>query len=102
MQISESKRDLFKSRQRMVEIIDELQKSAITRCVIEGCVYGYEGVHEMPNLDCIYCRRSKETLRDKGVRLNDWRSPGQTPAELIETAKKKREAKEHDEKYKIV
>lgn len=90
---SESKGELIRSRERLMEMIDDLQENLITRCIIHGCVYGYKGVHEMPTLECIYCKTNKDSLAKRGVKvkLNDWTSPGMTVEELIAQQKKKKE-----------
>lgn len=95
MRTPESKGELIRSRNRLMEMVEQLQENTITRCIIEGCVYGYKGVHEMPTLDCIYCKTNKDSLAKRGVKvkLNDWRSPGMTVEELIEQQKKKKEEK---------
>jgi hypothetical protein len=99
-QIPESKKELFKSRQKIIEMVEDAKRVIILRCILEGCVYGYEGVHKMPELECLYCQRPKDSLKDKGVKLNDWRSPGQSVEEMIAAQKENNEKKEHDEKYK--
>lgn len=99
-QIAESKKDLFKSRQAVIDLLEQTKEAVIVRCILEGCVYGYEGVHKMPELLCLYCQRHKDTLKDRGVKLNDWRSPGQTVEEMIQAQKENLAKKEHDEKYK--
>lgn len=83
MIITESKKQLLRSRQHMVELIDKLQESIVHRCIIEGCVYGYEGVHKEPQRACLYCKNP----RPVGVSPNAWRSEGTPIGDMIEAKK---------------
>jgi hypothetical protein len=87
--ITESKKELFRTRQNLVIVVGHLEKSILTRCALEGCVYGYEGVHAEPSKHCLYCKNK----RPKGVSRNAWRSPGQTVDEML-AAKEKNDNQE--------
>jgi hypothetical protein len=68
---------------KMLDLVGELQKVIFHRCILEGCVYGYEEVHKEPGKVCIYCRNP----RPKGVSRNAWRSPGKSVEDMLETKK---------------
>ena len=95
MIIQESKKQLFKTRQDMIFIIDRLQESIVHRCILEGCVYGYEGVHKEPEKECLYCKNP----RREGVSPNAWRSPGKSIEEML-SAKKENEEKANNPQEK--
>lgn len=87
MMITESKKQLLRSREHMVQLIDRLQESIVHRCIIEGCIYGYKNVHKEPLRECLYCKNP----RPVGVSPNAWRSEGQSVETMIEVQKEKGE-----------